>query len=202
MQRQSAELRASRPGRNIIIAFVAPPGSKWPNYLSSNPTNVTKIHEVIVSRVRTATNSAPQSIALDAHSGGGAYIFNFINYSPEIPSSISSFNLYDCLYAYNGAPHAYKIYNWLRKNPSSNLVNITGTPQIAAKQDQLISDLKGFGVSFTTTEDNSTQTTVSAFNGRIKLTTLKTFDHSGTVTRDGFLYAHTDGQTPIKARFV
>lgn len=41
--KQAAELRAARPGRNVVIAFVAPQGSKWPNYLSSNPTNVTAL---------------------------------------------------------------------------------------------------------------------------------------------------------------
>ena len=202
LQKQAADLRAARPGRNVVIAFVAPQGSKWPNYLSSNPTNTTAIHQAIAARVYQGTHSAPESISLDAHSGGGSYIFNYISNSPEIPSTISSFNLYDCLYAYNGLAHAQKIYNWLRKNPSSHLTNITGTPQIAAKQAQLIADLTSLGLSFSTVEDNSTLTTVTALNGRLKFSSLKTFDHNGTVTRDGFLYAHTDGQTPIKDRFV
>lgn len=203
LENQASVLRNSvgGAGRNIVIAYVSAEGGKWPNYLFSNPTNVARINQRILTRVYEGANHiAPKAISLDAHSGGGSYIFNFIDNSPEIPSSISSLNLYDCLYAYNGMDHAQKIKKWLDRNSAATLTTVTGTPQIIAKQNALISDLQSLGVNFSKSVDNPTYSILSAYDGRIKLTTFKEFDHNGTITRDGLLYAHTNGRAHLSPK--
>ncbi|MCC6643356.1 hypothetical protein IT411_01280 [Candidatus Peregrinibacteria bacterium] len=202
LERQSATLRANHADKNIVIAYVSPNNGKWPNFLSANPLNVNDINNAIRGQVEAATGASPLGISFDAHSGGGSYIFNMINNFSEIPSSVASLNLYDCLYAYNGISHGQKIRNWLINNPSATLANITGTPQIAEKQAMLVSDLTSLGIQFSTLEQNPVSSTITALNGRIKLTTLSYFDHNGTVTRNGFLHAHTGGETPITTRMA
>ena len=110
---QSRFLRENYPEANIILAYLMTDGKSWPAWRRE------KINGdlVIKSLVDSLTNLFQQfntKIVLSGHSGGGSFIFGFLNSVEKIPSNVERITFLDSNYGYEDSlEHGDKIIDWL-----------------------------------------------------------------------------------------
>jgi hypothetical protein len=121
---QVRRLREIDPARDVVLAVTEAPGKSWPAFRQSRPDANQIIHAVI----REATKGLGDGrikIALTGHSGGGSFIFGYINGVPAIPEIVERIVFLDANYAYSDAPeqrHGDKLLAWLKGDPARRLV--------------------------------------------------------------------------------
>jgi hypothetical protein len=181
---QTRMVREQNPNENLIVAYITPPGNKWPNYSGQGKN----IYEEIQGIIQQQAPGQSVSYSIDGMSGGGSYQFNLINQHNEIPDDISQFTFFDSIYSYNSA-HAQKLKRWLDRDKNHKLVGISGT--LVGTQQQIMSDLGKLGVTFTKSEENQPWVTYKGMDGQISFVEMSRNIHGPTVDNKGFAYAHS-----------
>lgn len=191
---QTAELRQSKTyeNKNLIVAYISPNNKKWPVYLHESKSSAFNFTNQIRDSVSKKIGANNLNLSIDGFSGGGAFAFNLLNRFAEIPDEINQLTFYDAIYEYNGIMHAMKIKKWLESNSNHRFINITGTPQIEAKQSNMIADLNKLGVKFIQKNGPGNTTVLSAYDGRLSFTQIEGYSHDGTVKRHGFSSSHSN----------
>ncbi len=123
---QTRKFRTVDPSRNIVLAVVQTKELSWPTFRSAHADNPRRI----ISIVQTARDALPKdnrvSFALSAHSGGGAFLFGYINAADAIPASVERIAFLDANHSYNDDPdhHGGKLFAWLNADAARHLVVI------------------------------------------------------------------------------
>ena len=109
---------------NIALAVVQAPERSWPAFRKAHedaPKLEREIVESLVKRVGTPV----ANILLTGHSGGGSFLFGFIDSGEVIPASVRRIAFLDANYSYSDqAKHGDKLLAWLRGDPSRSLIVI------------------------------------------------------------------------------
>lgn len=114
--------------KNLVVALVEARGLAWPAWRKRHgDAKIPRIVDALVARFAPS----PVRVTLSAHSGGGSFIFGYINAFPEIPSRIERIALLDANYAYDGEKHAAKLANWLAASRSHRLVVLAYRDHVA-----------------------------------------------------------------------
>ncbi|OAI57679.1 hypothetical protein AYO47_07745 [Planctomyces sp. SCGC AG-212-M04] len=126
IQHAAAQTRAWRrlnPEQNIVLACVAAEGLSWPSWRQARKDNAAVIAK-IVDTLRGWLPSKP-TVTLACHSGGGSFLFGFINSADAIPEWIDRIIFLDANYSYDDEQkHGDKLLAWLRGDASRRLVVI------------------------------------------------------------------------------
>lgn len=191
---QTRVLRRLTPERNVVLACTEAEGLSWPAWRSRHPDASDLIHELIDS-LRAQVPGKRIDVALAAHSGGGSFIFGFINSAPAIPDWISDIAFLDANYSYSVADgHADKLLNWLKKSARRRLV-------VIAYDDRNI-ELNGKKVvSETGGTFRASGRMLASFekNASLKLKTVRQgpFVHTGGADGRLQMYVHTNPENKI-----
>lgn len=62
-----------------------------------------------------------QEVILNSHSGGGRFLFNYINGNGKIPSKIKRIVFIDSSYGYEDSLHADKLADWVKSSKANSL---------------------------------------------------------------------------------
>jgi hypothetical protein len=119
---QARKLRQLDRERNIVVAAVEADTKSWPKWRSDRPTNGVLIRGVVAAIAREIPGQPPR-FALAAHSGGGSFIFGYINGGEAIAENIERLVFLDANYAYDDEHdhHGDKLLAWLRGDPKRQL---------------------------------------------------------------------------------
>jgi hypothetical protein len=123
---QVRKLREVDRSHNIVVACLEPEQKSWPAWRKARPDNGKLIRNIVdeVSRAVPSPES-PKKITLTAHSGGGSFIFGFINGGDVIPEKIDRIAFLDANYAYDEADHhGEKLASWLKGDTKRRLIVI------------------------------------------------------------------------------
>jgi hypothetical protein len=108
--------------RNVVLTLMEAPKKSWPAFRKDHPDNPSIIREL----VRAAAERVPSAdlkIALVGHSGGGSFLFGYINSPEPIPPAVERIAWLDANYAYSDDEgHAEKLLAWLRASAAARLV--------------------------------------------------------------------------------
>jgi hypothetical protein len=119
---QTRALRA-RGLPQAIVAYLEADTKSWPEWrrVHGNERANARIVE-IVDQIRAAIGS-PNNLAvtLTGHSGGGSFMFGFIEGQDTLPSWLERIAFLDANYNFD-YPHGEKIVKWLRRDPHNTLV--------------------------------------------------------------------------------
>lgn len=119
---QMRRLRAIDAQRDLVFAVVQAPRLSWPAFRQAEK-NAGEIIRGIVET--TAKDTGATQTVLSCHSGGGSFLFGYINSVDAIPDSISRFVFLDANYSYsNEQRHGDKLLAWLNGNLLNSLVVI------------------------------------------------------------------------------
>ncbi|HAB54596.1 MAG TPA: hypothetical protein DCE80_20855 [Ignavibacteriales bacterium] len=113
---QTRFLREHYKDANIIIAYLMTDGKSWPAWRRKTENN----HLVIKSLVDSLINLFKPyevKLVLSGHSGGGSFIFGFLNSAEKIPNNVERITFLDSNYGHEDSiKHGDKIFEWLRES--------------------------------------------------------------------------------------
>ncbi len=125
IQHIAAQTRALRAGGlpQAIVVYLEADARSWPSWRATLGTARANARIVaIVEQLRTLIGHSDQtSVTLAGHSGGGSFMFGFIEGQDAIPDWLERVAFLDA--NYNFAPaHGDKLVAWLRRDPAHRLV--------------------------------------------------------------------------------
>lgn len=118
---QTAFIRNTDSLSNYIIVYAGNELKSWPAWRKQNAEGNTQIKEMVEYVFKKYEIYKPQ-ITLSGHSGGGSFIFGYINAINEIPSYVNRIGFLDATYGYETEMHSSKLKTWLRKK--SNFLEV------------------------------------------------------------------------------
>jgi hypothetical protein len=121
---QVRRLREVDRARNVAVAYVEADGLSWPAWRQKRPENPRLIRE-LVDALAGHFPREKLTIALAAHSGGGSFVFGYLNAAETIPAAVECIALIDANYGYSDDDrHGDKLLAWLRGGVARRLTVI------------------------------------------------------------------------------
>ena len=212
---QTRRLREVNHDENLVVAYLEAAGRSWPLWRQKHENAGESIARLVESLKSQFAGDV--TVDLTGHSGGGSFIFGYMNHVDEIPDWIGRIVLLDANYSYNDEQHhGEKLLVWLRRSPQHFLgviayddrrirldgklvVGPTGGTYRATQRmlDRLIQDL-----AFTETE-GAEFTRYRALDGRVDIVRVANPEdkilHTVLVEKNGFIHGLTFA-TPLEGR--
>lgn len=121
---QVRTLRALTPRENIVLACTEADGLSWPAWKKRHTDGPARIRKV-VEEVRGWLPDGKVRIALTGHSGGGSFLFGYLDGGEKVPVEVERFVFLDANYSYSDTDgHGDKLLAWLKDDKERRLVVI------------------------------------------------------------------------------
>ncbi len=119
---QIRRLREVTPDEDAVLAVVQAPKLSWPAFRQAEANHKAIIHGLVDD---LAKQTAAKRIVLSGHSGGGSFMFGYLNSVETIPASIERIIFLDANYSYSDEDrHGDKLLAWLRGDSTRRLIVI------------------------------------------------------------------------------
>jgi len=119
---QIRRLREVSPSEEVVLAVVQSPKLSWPAFQQSETNHKAMIQGLVND---LAKQISAEQIVLSGHSGGGSFIFGYLNAVETIPATIERIVFLDANYAYSDdEQHGDKLLAWLRGDSTRRLIVI------------------------------------------------------------------------------
>jgi len=211
---QTRFLRDLIKDRVVVVAYLEANSKSWPAWRKAHGD---KLIPEIVATVKKLFAKHEVETVLSGHSGGGSFIFGYLNAVDSIPNDVVRIAFLDSNYAYDRAlGHKDKLVKWLAApdhhclcvlayNDAVALLNGKSFVSAAggtwgkshAMQRDLAEDLKF------TTQTNAEFQRFSALDGRVQFILKENPEqkifHTVQVERNGFIHSMVSG-TPNEGR--
>lgn len=116
---QTRFVRNALPGENIVVVYLENDARSWPQWKKIHPDYLSSI-PAIVDTVRKVLSLKKYTLHLNGHSGGGSFLFGFIQSQKKIPGYIDRITFLDSDYGYDSTV-TEKFINWLNKSKLHHL---------------------------------------------------------------------------------
>ncbi len=121
---QVRTLRALTPTENVVLACTEAEGLSWPAWKKKQTDGPARIREV-VEAVRGWLPMGEVRITLAGHSGGGSFLFGYLDGGKAVPAEVERFVFLDANYSYSDDDkHGDKLLAWLKGDKTRRLVVI------------------------------------------------------------------------------
>ena len=116
---QTRWLRGNETNATIVIAYLEAAGLSWPAWKRQHgPDQLPGYVERIVALFPNQT----VTLTLTGHSGGGSFIFGYLDAQERIPARVRRIAFLDSNYGFDSAKrHAEKLLAWLQDSPRNHL---------------------------------------------------------------------------------
>jgi len=205
---QTRFLRERVEEYNLISAYLEADQKSWPAWKKTHPDHSGLIASLVDSLLHLFRPSDP-FLVLSGHSGGGSFIFGYLDAFGEIPDEVQRISFLDSNYGYTH-DHGEKIAAWLRASDRNHLSVIAYNDSVALYQGQpvvsptggtwvrsrmMLADLsRHFPFSSRTGPGFTTHT---ALGGRAQIILIENPEqailHTVLVERNGFIQAILSG---------
>ena len=113
---QTRLLRQAFTDRNIVVAYLENDLHAWPAWRQKHPKESLR---AILQRVKETLPGKP-AVCLTGHSGGGSFIFGYLNEAAAIPEEVQRIAFLDSNYSFEDT-HGQKLTAWLKGDKSRRL---------------------------------------------------------------------------------
>lgn len=110
---QTAFIRKTDPHTNYIVVYAENSLKAWPAWRRKFANSDERINILVKQIVAQYQKYNPQ-LLLTCHSGGGSFIFGYINAQLQIASNIERIGFLDATYGYETEKHQQKLADWLK----------------------------------------------------------------------------------------
>ena len=189
---------------NYIVAFLMANQKSWPTWKRTVQNSKVKIQKLVDSLAGIFIEYHPK-IILNGHSGGGSFIFGYLDAVEKIPAKVERIAFLDSDYGYEDSLHTKKFVDWLKNKDRHLFVLAYNDSIVIFNGKQLVSATGGTWYRsrlmqrklsehflFTTTADTAF-INLSALEGRVRII-LKAnpgglIYHTVQVEKNGFIYS-------------
>ncbi len=201
---QTNFIRNELKRQNIVVVYLENDFKSWPLWKTKNANYIAEVQH-IADTLFGLFSSKEKVMYLNGHSGGGRFIFSYLDGVKEIPSYVERISFLDSDYGYEAA-YLPKIKTWLQNNKTSTLNVFAYNDSVALLNGKrfvsdtggtwyrsflMLRDLSAY-FHFTKTRDDSLVVYQSA-DKRIqfyfKTNPEKKIFHTVQVERNGFIHA-------------
>ncbi len=225
---QTRFLREMLKDRVIVVAYLEAEMKSWPAWRKKHgdgkiPEIISTVREVVRPLSRPAATLSPsdgerdrvrgasEDIVLSGHSGGGSFIFGYMNAVEKIPDDVTRIAFLDSNYAYNSTNHLAKLTAWLKRSKQHRLCVLAYNDAVAllngksfvsaeggtwGRSRAMLKDL-GATFKFSNQQLGDGLEKVSALDGQIlfllKENPEKKIFHTVQVERNGFIHSMVFG---------
>jgi hypothetical protein len=206
-------LRVHDTNHQWVVAYLEASGKSWPAWRRSHSDGDAQIREIVDGIAARFTNSAAR-IILAGHSGGGSFLFGFLNSVVAIPDRVGRIAFLDSDYAYDpSAGHGSKLARWLENGDhfltvlayNDSVALLDGKPFVSAtggtwyRSHLMQTNLAAF-FPFKSAKAASLEI-FTALDGRIQFLLKENPDrkilHTVQVEKNGFIHSMAAG-TPLQ----
>ncbi len=118
---QTRFIRNLNPGFNLVTVYLETRQQSWSDWIKSDNDRCSKIKEITKSLMDIFEDLNPYVI-LSGHSGGGNFVFGFINSVDSIPSYVKKIVFLDSNYNWDDTRYGRKLVDWLNSSGENKLV--------------------------------------------------------------------------------
>jgi hypothetical protein len=190
---------------NYIVAYLMADNKSWPAWKRTTENSKPKIKKLLDSLSGLFKEYQPK-IILNGHSGGGSFIFGYLDAVEKVPDNIERIAFLDSDYGYDDSLHTKKLTDWLQKDKKNNLfvlayndsnVIYNGKPLVSPTggtwyRSRLMQRKLGETFSFKTVADTAF-IDHQALNGRIRIILKENPNgliyHTVQVEKNGFIFS-------------
>ena len=113
---QTRRLREVMAGRTIVVAYLEAPRLSWPLWRRQYEGGSPMIRNIVDS-IASLMPANDVRITLSGHSGGGSFVFGYLNSVDRIPERVRRISFLDSNYGYSaGERHGEKLIAWLNES--------------------------------------------------------------------------------------
>jgi hypothetical protein len=207
---QTRFLRQNIEDFNLVVVYLGTKQNSWPLW-KSQYSDYAEIIKSVVEYLKSYFRDYDPFFILTGHSGGGRFIFSFMDAFDIIPNYVNRICFLDSNYGYENF-YGDQIMNWLNTSPDRYLSVLAYNDSIAIyKGKPVVSPSGGTWYrsrmmkkyfsnyfKFNTTEDDDF-IRYEALSGRIKILLRKNPEkkilHTVQVERNGFIHSMLSGTT-------
>jgi len=205
---QTRFLREKLKRTNVIVCYLQATQKSWSAWRKSHADSTIR---QMIDTVRNLFTDYKTSVVLNGHSGGGNFVFGFINSHQQIPDYVDRIAFLDSNYAYDeGLLHGAKLSNWLKSSTKKALCILAYNDSIALYngkpfvsptggtwyRSKLMADFFKTKFNLKTSSDSSF-IRYSALKNRLciilKTNANKEILHTIQVERNGFIHSMLSG---------
>jgi hypothetical protein len=110
---QTRFLRSIIKDQSIVIAYLENTQKSWPQWKASTPDYANQVKKM-VDTVKGIFASWQPKVVLNGHSGGGRFIFSYLDAVNEIPDDVVRIAFLDSDYGYEDSIYGPKLERWLK----------------------------------------------------------------------------------------
>ncbi|TWU28048.1 hemophore-related protein [Bythopirellula polymerisocia] len=108
--------------RTVVLACVQANALSWPSWKSQRIKGPQIIRE-IVEALAVSLPSKEVDIVLTGHSGGGSFLFGYLDSVEQVPQQVERIAFLDANYSFDAdQQHGKKLIYWLESDPSHHLI--------------------------------------------------------------------------------
>ena len=201
---QTTFVRNELKKQNIIVAYLENDYRSWPSWKTKHPNYIAEV-QLITDTIFSLFSAKEKVMYLNGHSGGGRFIFSYMDGVKEIAPYVERISFLDSDYGYEAA-YLPVLKAWLQNNKRANLTVFAYNDSVALLNGKrfvsdtggtwyrsflLLRDLSAY-FTFTKTQDDSLIVYKSK-NKRIqfyfKTNPEKKIFHTVQVERNGFIHS-------------
>jgi len=189
---------------NYIIAYIMADQKSWPAWKRTVEDSRLKIENIVDSLSERFKDYHPR-IILNGHSGGGSFIFGYLDIVEKIPDNIERIAFLDSDYGYEDSSHTRKFIDWLQDKDHHLFILAYNDSIVIFNGKQLVSPTGGTWYrsrlmqrklsehfTFKTVADTSF-INYSALNGRVRIILKENprglIYHTVQVEKNGFIFS-------------
>jgi hypothetical protein len=189
---------------NYIVAYLMADNKSWPAWKRTHRGSFDLIRSFVDSLSNRFSEYNPR-IFLNGHSGGGSFIFGYLDGVAKIPDNIERIAFLDSDYGYDETFHARKITEWLQNEDHKLFVLAYNDSLVIFNGKPLVSPTGGTWYRSRLMQRNLSETFVfktiadtalinhEALNGRIKIILKENPNgliyHTVQVEKNGFIFS-------------
>ena len=117
---QTRFVRGLDQKNNYIVVYLMADQKSWPTWKRTTENSKPKIKDLVDSLSWLFKEYHPK-IILNGHSGGGSFIFGYLDAVDKIPDNIERIAFLDSDYGYEDSLHTKKFIDWLQRDKKNNL---------------------------------------------------------------------------------
>ncbi|MCB9881784.1 MAG: hypothetical protein H6834_08350 [Planctomycetes bacterium] len=117
---QVRRLREVAPDENLVLACLEAEGLSWPAWRARHGGGGAGVRAIVQS-VLDALPGDDAHVVLSGHSGGGSFLWGFIEDGDALPNTVERIVFLDANYSYSDELHGRKLLTWL-EHASTHLV--------------------------------------------------------------------------------
>lgn len=127
--------------QNIVVAYLENNYKSWPLWKQKHAEFKTEIPH-IVDTVFNLVKRKKKILYLNGHSGGGSFIFGYLNAVGKIPSFIQRISFLDSDYGYDSSYYP-ELKNWLKENKTATMTIFAYNDSVALYNGKPVVSEKG-----------------------------------------------------------